>query len=209
MDERPVDERPMDERTRRIVRVSIELAEKGGFEGVRLRDVASHAGVALGTLYRRFRSKEELLMAALELQVQVFERRIAGSPVRGATPLARVEAFFSRITEGLCSRPNLARALLRSVQSGGPELSGRVVGFHSRIEGLIIASLRGDGGGAPPSEREQRLAQALVRVWFASLSGWVGGVHDVVTVVAETCSAAELMLGESEGDRLPRAVRSV
>ena len=27
----------------------MELAEQGGFEAVRLRDVASHAGVALGT----------------------------------------------------------------------------------------------------------------------------------------------------------------
>ena len=40
---------------------AIELAERGGFEGVRLRDVAAHADVALGTLYRRFRSKEDLL----------------------------------------------------------------------------------------------------------------------------------------------------
>ncbi len=59
----------MEERSRRIVESAVELAEKGGFEAVRLRDVASHAGVALGTLYRRFRSKEDLLLAALELQI--------------------------------------------------------------------------------------------------------------------------------------------
>ena len=35
----------------------MELAEEGGFEAVRLRDLASHADVALGTLYKRFRSK--------------------------------------------------------------------------------------------------------------------------------------------------------
>src|SRR5262245_25646057 len=57
--------RAVDDRTRRIVDTAIELAEKGGFEAVRLRDVAAQAGVALGTLYRRFRSKEELLLAAL------------------------------------------------------------------------------------------------------------------------------------------------
>ena len=46
---------------------------------MRLREVAAHAGVALGTLYRRFRSKEDLLLAALEqlaaeLETQVLER---------------------------------------------------------------------------------------------------------------------------------------
>ncbi|MGH0031401.1 MAG: helix-turn-helix domain-containing protein [Myxococcota bacterium] len=57
----------MEERSRRIVGAAIELAEQGGFEAVRLRDVAAQANVALGTLYRRLRSKEDLLLAALEL----------------------------------------------------------------------------------------------------------------------------------------------
>ena len=51
-----VDEAPepaLEERARRIIETTIELAEQGGFEAVRLRDVAAHAGVALGTLYRR------------------------------------------------------------------------------------------------------------------------------------------------------------
>ena len=41
---------PMEERAQRIVDTAIELAERGGFEAVRLRDVAADAGVALGTL---------------------------------------------------------------------------------------------------------------------------------------------------------------
>ena len=65
----------MEERSRRIVATAIDLAEKGGFEAVRLRDVAADAEVALGTLYRRFRSKEDLLIAALELETEELERR--------------------------------------------------------------------------------------------------------------------------------------
>ena len=49
----------MEERARRILDAAIELAEQGGFEAVRLRDVAAQANVALGTLYRRFRSKRK------------------------------------------------------------------------------------------------------------------------------------------------------
>ena len=58
----------MDERSTRIVQTAIHLAEEGGYEAVRLRDVAHHAHVALGTLYKRFRSKEDMLIAALTLE---------------------------------------------------------------------------------------------------------------------------------------------
>ena len=72
----------VDERSRRILATAVDLAEKGGFEAVRLRDVAAHAGVALGTLYRHFRSKEDLLVAALTLEVERLEQRMAARVVR-------------------------------------------------------------------------------------------------------------------------------
>ena len=49
----------MDERAQRIVSTAMALAAKDGFAAMKLRDVAAHAQVALGTVYRRFRSKEE------------------------------------------------------------------------------------------------------------------------------------------------------
>ena len=88
----------MEERSRRIVDAAIELAEQGGFEAVRLRDVAAQANVALGTLYRRFRSKEDLLLAALELQLSAQEHRLRAAPPPGASQLERVTGFFEAYT---------------------------------------------------------------------------------------------------------------
>ena len=85
----------MDERARRIVKTAVEFAEKGGFEAVRLRDVASKAGVALGTLYRHFRSKEDLLMAGLSLEAEALSQ------------MARMLSLTERLEEG---RAWLARA---------------------------------------------------------------------------------------------------
>lgn len=187
--------REMEERAKRIVMAAIELAEKGGFEGVRLRDVAAHADVALGTLYRRFRSKEELLLAALELQMASLEQRFADEPLAGGEPLDRVHEFFRLTTHGMCARPHLARALVRAVVAGGPDLSQRVAAFHDRMEAMIARALRGTGDGEPPDELERRVGQALVNVWFASLTGWASGLHGVDAIVAVTHSAAELILG--------------
>jgi TetR/AcrR family transcriptional regulator, cholesterol catabolism regulator len=186
----------MEERAKRIVMAAIELAEKGGFEGVRLRDVAAHADVALGTLYRRFRSKEDLLLAALELQMASLEQHFADHPLTGGAALDRVGAFFRIMTERMCSRPHLARALVRAVVAGGPDLSQRVAATHHRTEAMIARALRGSGNGEPPNVLEQRVGQALVHVWFASLTGWAGGLHGVEAVVGDTRSAADLILGD-------------
>ena len=186
----------MEERARRIVESAVELAEKGGFEAVRLRDVASHAGVALGTLYRRFRSKEDLLLAALEQQIADIQARVAKAPPDGDTPLERVARFFQMTTRALCRRPNLARALIRSVATGVPGLTQKVTAFHSVIEELITAALRGAPASQTDSitEDERALAFVLQQVWFASLIGWSGGLHDEAEIVAQTRAAALLLL---------------
>jgi AcrR family transcriptional regulator len=186
----------VDDRTRRIVDTATQLAEKGGFEAVRLRDVAAQAGVALGTLYRRFRSKEELLLAALELELREHERNMRAMPPSGATPLERSGVFFSGLTAALCRRPNLARALVRAIASGAPELTLRVAQFHARTESWITASLRGDWSSAvvPPSEHERGVASSLLLVWFASLTGWASGLHDEARIVEHTRVAAALLL---------------
>ena len=73
------------DRRDRILDVAIDLAEEGGFDNVRQRDVADQAGVALGTLYKSFASKEDLLSAALEREAQTLERKMEQRPALGQT----------------------------------------------------------------------------------------------------------------------------
>jgi AcrR family transcriptional regulator len=187
----------MEERSRRIVESAVELAEQGGFEAVRLRDVASHAGVALGTLYRRFRSKEDLLLAALEQEIGDLEQRMVRRAPKGDTQLERVTRFFQGATRALCRRPNLARAMIRAVATGDPELTQKMASFHERVGDLVTLALRGaeaPAGDTPPSDEERALARSLQMIWFASLVGWSGGLHGQPGIVEQTRIAAELML---------------
>ena len=133
----------MEERERRIVETAVALAERGGFEAVRLRDVASQANVALGTLYRHFRSKEDLLMAALSLEAEGLVKRMKTTPARGATPLERVTAYFKAATRTLCRKPKLARAVLRAGASGEPALTEKLRRFHDVCADMAVAALRG------------------------------------------------------------------
>ena len=191
----------LEERARRIVETAVELAERGGFEAVRLRDVASDAGVALGTLYRRFRSKEDLLIAALAVETGNLERQFVQRGVRGDSELDRVMDFFGLVNRGLLRRKNLARALIRAVSSGEPGLAQDMASYHQHIERMLVMALRGEvsseGGellDPDPSPQERQQSETLEQCWFALLVGWSGGVNDQAEVLKRTRASAELIL---------------
>lgn len=180
----------MDSRAERIVDTAIELAERDGYVAVRLRDVAAQAGVALGTVYRRFTCKEDILAAALEREVNRLRARardIARND--GLDTAARVDAIFELLTKGLLRRQNLTRALLRAVASGEPDITQKVTRFHSVITRIILAAIRGEpyAPDVPDdqvgTESERSIAMLLQQVWFASLVGWSGGMHDGTMVI--------------------------
>ena len=173
---------------------AIHLADQGGFQAVRLRDVAAHSGVALGTLYTRFRSKEDILVAALEEEAGKLEELVRQYPAPGDSPLERVVSFFTIASRVLFARPNFARAVLRSVASGEPEIAEKVLRFHRRVTLLIVMAYRGLGDAEDASEAEEQLGFLLQQVWFGALVGWMGGMHDSEAVITHMASAAELLI---------------
>jgi AcrR family transcriptional regulator len=188
----------MKDRRDKILDVAVALAEEGGFENVRQRDVAANAGVALGTLYKRFRSKEEILCAALEREAELLERRMELKPAVGRTPVDRIGAFFDTITRGMLRKPRFARAVIRAMASGEEGVAKTVASYQGRITGLIIAASRGvgrltftDASDKPVSEKEVKLALLLQQLWFASLVGWSAGLvgqGDVIDQIKDACA---------------------
>ncbi len=169
----------MEDKRSRILETAIELAEKGGFDNVRLRDVAAQADVALGTLYKRFPSKESILLAALELEAEKLEKKLSKAPVDGETPLERVIAFFDLMSRQLFRKPNLGRAVLRALTSGDETLTGDVASFHQRVTNMIVAAMRGSlitSIVPEPSNEELMVAVIMQQQWFAALVGWMGGL---------------------------------
>src|SRR5438128_11477346 len=100
----------MKDRRDKILDVAVALAEEGGYDNVRQRDVAARAGVALGTLYKRFRSKEDILSAALERETAKLERKIEKLPIKGDTIEDRLVAFYTVPTRARVRRRHVARA---------------------------------------------------------------------------------------------------
>jgi len=187
-------------RRNKILDVAVDLAEEGGFDNVRQRDVAANAGVALGTLYKSFRSKEDLLSAALEREAEQLERRMEDNPAKGDTPLERVLNVFQLMTKALTKKPNYARAVLRAMASGVPEVASNIAAYQGRVNGMLIAAMRGVGRlgfteltQSPPTEQESTLSFLLQQLWFASLVGWSAGLFDQTAIVEQLRVAGELL----------------
>jgi AcrR family transcriptional regulator len=188
---------PVTRESRRILEAAVALAEEGGFDGLRQRELAAKAGVALGTLYKRFKGKQDILAAALELEAEKLENYLRAAPLAGATPAERIGLFFGGTTRALCKKKNLARALLRAVASGEPELTEKVAAFHGRMTTLIMMALRGTAAfetDVRVTDDEHRVAFLLQQLWFASLVGWSGGLHSEAAVVEQMRDAAERLL---------------
>ena len=185
----------MDEREKRIVATAMALAEEGGFEAVKLREVAAHAGVALGTLYRHFRGKDDLLVAALASEAEGLAARMARTPAAGDTALERATDYFAAATKTLCRKPKLARAVLRAASSDDPELAGKIRNFHGVAGNMLVAALRGDPAATlgDANELEVRVCTVLQQVWFAAMIGWMSGLHKQAEVVEQVRNAASLI----------------
>jgi len=194
----------LEDRARRIIETTIELAEQGGFEAVRLRDVAAHAGVAMGTLYRRFHSKEDLLVAALELETRAMADRVEQRPPKGAGASERVVNFFVMATRGMLRRPNLSRAMLRASAAGEPALAQKVEIFHDLMLKMVVGALRGAPQRhteiEPLSERERLLGEVLNQIWFAVMVGWSSGLQTQSSINERMRASVELVLDDAKSD---------
>lgn len=158
------------ERRQRVLDAAAELAREGGYDAVQMRDVAARADVALGTVYRYFASKDELLGAAWTLWAGRLEGRLAKRPPRGRTRADRVYDFVYRATQAVERSPRLAAALLSSMASPEPATGAHQAEVAAMMTRVIIKELEDF-----EPDLQQAIREALGHVWYSLLVNWVNG----------------------------------
>jgi TetR/AcrR family transcriptional regulator, cholesterol catabolism regulator len=166
------------QRRKRIIQAAAALASRGGVEAMQMRTVAERAGVALGTLYRYFPSKMDLVVAVVGEELDLLEGSLERRPPRSAAAPRRAVEVLMRATRGLMREPELADALIRSLL-----LSDVTTDFGDRMVGLLLRAAAGpDGGpaggaavgGGPDGGGEEDAAGRERRVLLRALSSmWV------------------------------------
>ncbi len=81
-----------------LVDTALRLFYKHGFNATGIDRILAESGVAKMTLYKHFRSKDELILAALQLRDERFRNWLMGEMERAATdPKARLLAMFDAL----------------------------------------------------------------------------------------------------------------
>src|SRR3954471_309197 len=106
-----------EERKKRLIDAAVALATEGGYDAVQMRDVAARAQVALGTLYRHYSSKDQLLLAALADQAGDLRTRLPQRHPRRDGAGGRVPAVLVRATRALTREPAVTAAMVTALTS--------------------------------------------------------------------------------------------
>jgi TetR/AcrR family transcriptional regulator, cholesterol catabolism regulator len=180
-------------RRKRILAVALDLASRGGYEAVQMRDVAARAGVALGTLYRYFTSKDQLLAHTWADWSHEIETHMSRHPLRGESSAARIMDFIRRATQALEREPKLASALLKSLLVTDPEAEEPRAEMIAVMARVVDHELR-----AMAPEDRAGIREILGQVWYANLSLWVNDRMATAQVYDNMTTACRLLLAHRE-----------
>lgn len=178
------------EQYKRMLDAAEELAMTRELDHVQMHDVAKHANVAIGTLYRYFPTKRHLFVAALSRESERLVSRVPSSQDAEQSPAGRVADALVRALRGLTRRRMLAIAMIRSSNSASlaevPDLMQMEKRFHELI--FEVAGL------SDPTEEDEAVIRLLVHQWFGCIQVCLNGGLTVAQAEADLRRASQLLM---------------
>ena len=176
-------------RRQRVLLAALDLGSQGGYEAVQMRDVASRARVALGTIYRYFPSKDALLAAAMVEWMEDLERRFTERAPEGDTTAERVYEILRRAVTTMERQPRLAEAVITALTSDDRDAGGASVATTDVMNRVMLRAFPAD----MDPQTKAAIAKVLGHVWFSCLITWSNGAGDLGWVASELETASHLL----------------
>jgi AcrR family transcriptional regulator len=174
-------------RRQRVLDAVVDLVNDGADDELQMKEIAERSGVALGTIYRYFSSKDHVLAAALVEWTRGLEQRLDRSAAITGSPADQLVEIFRQALRAYQRHPTFARVLIFVANSSDPFASACY-----RDMGPVVFS-----AFAPPAvdsdTREQVLA-LIGALWYHELVEWVNGRRDIRDVQDSLERAARFLL---------------
>ncbi|OBG26611.1 TetR family transcriptional regulator [Mycobacterium sp. E3198] len=162
-----------------IIEIVVELLDTRGYEAVQLREVAKRARVSLATIYKRYATRDELIVAALEWWMDANRYANLPSPAAvasGESLYSELMQVFRTIFEPWERHPTMLRSYFRARSGpGGERLIQRGADAVVPIAKSILAQV--DSGYA------NDLELILTGVIFGFLGRFAQGEIEVTEIV--------------------------
>jgi AcrR family transcriptional regulator len=173
------------ERRRRLLHAVVDLVADGYDDEMQMKDIADRAGVALGTVYRYFASKEHLIAAALVEWAGGLESRPARAPSLESPPADRLSAALRRALRAYQRQPAMARLLVLVAHSTDSYASAEYRGM-----GPVVYDALGRSVPDLDDDTRNRVLTVVGAVWYHCLVEWVNGrmtIGEVNETLDTTC----------------------
>jgi AcrR family transcriptional regulator len=176
----------------RILDTAYELFSRRGVRAVGVDEVIARAGVAKATLYRHFPSKDELVLAFLDLREQRWTRDLveAGALSRGSDPEERLLAIFDVFDEWFHRDDFEASVFINVLFEMGPEHpAGSSSILHLEQIREVVRRFAEEAGLRDP--------EAFARTWHILMQGSIVAAAEGDVEAAQRSKAMASLLIES------------
>ena len=136
------DPRLVEARRGQIVRAAVKLFSEHGYYTTTIQQVAREAGISTGLVYQYVRDKDDVLLLALQLVLESYEREIPPRLEGVAHPLARLCVALDTYCAIVDRHRDATVLTYRSTKSLRPERRALVMEGETRTNRLIEGCIR-------------------------------------------------------------------
>ena len=182
-------------RREELVEAALELFQRQGFHATGIDRVVAAAGVAKMTLYHHFRSKDELIIAALRLRDERFRngfmKRVEG---RAHAPAEALFAIFDVLEAGLQERKESRGCTFINACAEYGDRDSPIHSLAAEHKRLILAYVRKLADAAGAREPERLARQLCILMDGVIVTAQVSGDTEAARSARD---AAELLVREA------------
>ena len=187
----------------RLLSAARALIEEGGYAAASVVAIADRAGLAAGTLYRHFASKEELFVEVFRSVCAGEEHamRVAAAELPASVGAAeRLQAVLATFARRALRNPRLAWALI--AEPVDPRVDAERIAYRERYAQLIAEGLQaGIAAGELPAQDVAFTAAALVGGCGEALVGPLSPLATGAPDADEIVEALRTFIGRAVGAR--------
>jgi AcrR family transcriptional regulator len=181
-------------RRQRVLDAVLDLVYAGADEDMQMKEIADKSGVALGTIYRYFSSKDHLMAAALVEWTRGLATRLGAGGAVDGSPADQLIAIFRQALRAYQRHPTFACLLIFVANSPDPYASA----CYREMGPVVFSTF--DASGLDTATRDQVLA-LVGALWYHELVEWVNGRRAIDEVQTSLERAARFLLPDSTAIR--------
>lgn len=165
------------EKRRRIFDAAVEVFADKGFESARMADIARAAGVAEGTIYLYFKSKDDLLRSLFREKMAEVLRRFHAMLAAPDAPEDKLRRYVEGHLALVAEQPKLMQVLTVELRQSARFMRQAAPASFGRYIALLVGVIqRGQASGVfRPDADPPVLARALFGAVDETARSWVLG----------------------------------